>query len=90
MREVGIDYFENSRRATYAQRRYACENPQGFSGYHENSWGVTASDGPGPFRRTINGKDREFHGYIARRCAQWTGRRYVVAVGNSRVPSVCA
>ena len=66
MREVGIDYFENSRRATYAQRRYACENPQGFSGYHENSWGVTASDGPGPFRRTINGKDREFHGYIAR------------------------
>ena len=66
MREVGIDYFENSRRATYAQRRYACENPQGFSGYHENSWGVTASDGPGPLRQTIDGKDRIFHGYIAR------------------------
>ena len=25
MREVGIDYFENSRRANYAQRSYACQ-----------------------------------------------------------------
>jgi hypothetical protein len=66
MREVGIDYFENSRRATYAQRSYACENPRGFKGYHENSWGITASDGPGPLRRTIDGKRRTFHGYIAR------------------------
>jgi hypothetical protein len=66
MREVGIDYFENSRRATYAQRNYACQNPQGFRGYHENSWGITASDGPGPLRRTIDGKRRTFHGYRAR------------------------
>lgn len=28
MRDVGIDYFENSRRATYIQQQYAIENPQ--------------------------------------------------------------
>ena len=27
MREKGIDYFENSRRATFAQRAYAIANP---------------------------------------------------------------
>ncbi|MEO9340843.1 glucoamylase family protein [Mesorhizobium sp. SB112] len=66
MREVGIDYFENSRRATYAQRSYAYQNPRDFRGYHENSWGITASDGPGPLRRTIDGKRRTFFGYMAR------------------------
>jgi hypothetical protein len=33
MREKGIDYFENSRRATYVQQRYAIENPRKFAGY---------------------------------------------------------
>ena len=31
MRERGIDYFENSRRAVYAQRAYAIANPKGFT-----------------------------------------------------------
>ncbi|GAA3264551.1 hypothetical protein GCM10020258_31130 [Sphingomonas yabuuchiae] len=43
----GFDYFENSRRATYAQRRYAINNPAGWRGYGENVWGLTACDGPG-------------------------------------------
>ena len=30
MREKGIDYFENSRRATYAQQQYAIRNPLGL------------------------------------------------------------
>jgi hypothetical protein len=47
MRGKGMDYFENSRRATHVQRRYAIDNPSDFSGYGENSWGITASDGPG-------------------------------------------
>lgn len=42
----GIDYFENSRRATLANRAYCIENPQGFQGYHKNSWGLSACDGP--------------------------------------------
>ena len=48
MRDRGLDYFENSRRATYVQRQYAIRNPKAFRGYNENCWGITASDGPGP------------------------------------------
>ncbi len=33
MRERGFDYFENSRRATYAQRAYAIANPMGWKLY---------------------------------------------------------
>ncbi|HEY4249453.1 MAG TPA: glucoamylase family protein [Lacunisphaera sp.] len=66
MRHKRSDYFENSRRATYVQRRYACENPGGFTGYGAHCWGITASDGPGPVRRTIEGKKRTFFGYEAR------------------------
>jgi hypothetical protein len=66
MREKGIDYFENSRRATYAQQRYAIRNPRGFKGYGENSWGITASDGPGPAVRTVDGVERRFYDYRAR------------------------
>ena len=32
MRSRGIDYFENSRRATIAQRAYAMANPNGQRG----------------------------------------------------------
>src|SRR3546814_12790543 len=46
MRARGIDYFENSRRATLAQRTYAIENPMGWKDYGKNVWGLTASDGP--------------------------------------------
>jgi hypothetical protein len=47
MRAKQITYFENSRRATLAQRAYAVENPRHFKGYNETSWGTTACDGPG-------------------------------------------
>jgi hypothetical protein len=53
----GISYFENSRRATLAQRAYGIANPGGFTGYGGNVWGITACDGPG-FGR--------FAGYTAR------------------------
>lgn len=66
VREKGIDYFENSRRATYVQREYAIRNPRGFRGYGENAWGVTASDGPGPAEHTVDGEDRHFWPYLAR------------------------
>ena len=65
-RKTGIDYFENSRRATFIQQKYAIENPLGFARYGENGWGFTASDGPGPATRTINGIKRKFYDYIAR------------------------
>jgi len=66
MREKGIDYFENSRRATYMQQQYAIHNPREFKGYGENAWGITASDGPGPALLKIDGVERRFFDYEAR------------------------
>lgn len=66
MRAKGIDYFENSRRATYAQQRYAIENPRKFVGYGEHCWGITASDGPGPETLKLDGVEREFFDYLGR------------------------
>jgi hypothetical protein len=66
MRERGIDYFENSRRATLVQRRYAIENPLALPHVGALCWGVSASDGPGPARKKIAGVEREFFDYLAR------------------------
>jgi hypothetical protein len=66
MRQRGIDYFENSRRATYVQQQYAIRNTRGFKGYGEHIWGLTASDGPGPARKRIEGALRRFYDYKAR------------------------
>lgn len=66
MRAKGIDYFENSRRATYIQQQYAIRNPRKFEGYAEFIWGLTASDGPGPARKKVAGKLRQFYDYKAR------------------------
>ena len=66
MRGKKIDYFENSRRATYVQQQYAIRNPRKCAGYGENCWGITASDGPGPESVTISGSKRRFLGYKAR------------------------
>jgi hypothetical protein len=65
-REKGIDYFENSRRATYAQRAYAAANPNGWRDYDENIWGLTACDGPVDKVVLFAGKPRQFHSYWAR------------------------
>lgn len=66
MAERGVDYFENSRRATYVQQRYAEANPRRFLGYSKDVWGITASDGPGPAVKRIGGRVRRFFDYCAR------------------------
>lgn len=66
MKAKGIDYFENSRRATYVQRQYAIENPHGWIGYDSLCWGVTASDGPTDI---YNFDDKIFLGYAGRGAA---------------------
>ena len=66
MRDRGIDYSENSRRATLAQQQYAIRNPRGFREYGDLCWGITASDGPGPATRRIDGIQRRFFDYRAR------------------------
>jgi hypothetical protein len=66
MRHKGIDYFENSRRATLIQQQYAIQNPHGFAEYSEHCWGISASDGPGYVRRRVGGVTRQFFDYLAR------------------------
>jgi len=66
MRAHGLDYFENSRRATYTQRRYAIANPMEWRAYGKNVWGMSASDGPGPARTRYLGKECSFLKYAAR------------------------
>ena len=66
MRGRGIDYFENSRRATYAQRAYAIRNPDGWRGYGADAWGLSACDGPIDGDFVIDGKKRHFFTYAAR------------------------
>lgn len=68
MRGKGIDYFENSRRATLAQQAYGAANPNKWLGYSANVWGWSASDGPGYSKGQyrVNGVAREFNGYMAR------------------------
>lgn len=63
LKEKGIDYFENSRRATYVQRQYAIQNPHGWVGYDSLCWGITASDGP---TEACNFDDKVFLGYAGR------------------------
>jgi len=65
-RSKGIDYFENSRRATYANRAYCIANPGGFNAYSKNIWGLTACDGPAYEQREVNGKKIQFRDYSAR------------------------
>ena len=61
-----MDYFENSRRATLAQRSYAIANPMKWKDYGANVWGLTASDGPQQTLQEYRGQQREFRHYSAR------------------------
>ncbi|WP_271299087.1 glucoamylase family protein [Sphingomonas sp. CV7422] len=66
MRRAGIDYFENSRRATYANRAYCIANPMRWDGYGRDIWGLTACDGPGNLTLPFKGRTATFFGYSAR------------------------
>jgi hypothetical protein len=80
MKEKGIDYFENSRRATYVQREYAIENPKGWVGYDSLCWGFTACDGPG---NTYNFGNKKFEGYAGRGTS---GPDYTIAEDGTIAP----
>jgi len=66
MRGKGIDYFENSRRATYVQRQYAINNPLKYAHYGHHCWGLSASEGPGPAVISVDGIERRFFDYVGR------------------------
>jgi hypothetical protein len=66
MSRKGIDYFENSRRATLGNRAYCYDNPKGFKGYSDSIWGLTACDGPGHFKLSTGNDTLQFWAYRAR------------------------
>ena len=69
MRGKEIDYFENAKRATLSQRAYAIDNPNGWDGYGENVWGLSACDGPLDVELDFQGTKRRFFTYAARGAA---------------------
>lgn len=66
MRRRGLDYFENSRRAVYAQQAYAISNPLRCRDYGATVWGITASDGPADVTLEDASGRRAFRTYAAR------------------------
>jgi hypothetical protein len=66
MKRRGIDYFENSRRAVYAQQAYAVANPRRCQDYGPRIFGLTASDGPADIELPDGSVRRTFHTYTAR------------------------
>ena len=95
MQTKGIDYFENSRRATLANRAYCLKNPNKYANYSQNEWGLTACDGPNDATEIINGKSYKFFGYSARGAASTQivddGTIAPTAAGGSMpfAPDVC-
>lgn len=71
MAAKGIDYAENTRRATYAQRAYAMQNAEGWKGYGPDIWGFSACDGPADLKLTLEGRQRTFRTYAARGVGKW-------------------
>ena len=66
MREKGIDYFENTRRATHVQRQYAIDNPLKFAGYGEIAGGSPRATGPAHDTVKVDGIERQFFDYVGR------------------------
>ncbi len=50
LNDSGINYSENSRLATLANREYSLESRNQHQGYSEDSWGLSASVGPGGYK----------------------------------------
>ncbi len=66
MRGKRSDYFENSRRTVLVQREYARRNPRGCGGFDEESWGLSAGDGPSDEQAQVSNETRRLFGYAAR------------------------
>jgi hypothetical protein len=69
MQKKGIDYAENTRRATLANQAYCIRNPKQFEGYSALEWGLTACDGPAYDKRVWKGQEINFQEYSARGAA---------------------
>ena len=50
LKDNDIDYFENSKKASLANREYSLSFRSEHKSYSENSWGLSASLGPGGYK----------------------------------------
>ncbi len=50
LNDNGVNYFENSKEASLANREYSLYHRAQFQSYTENSWGLSASVGPGGYK----------------------------------------
>jgi hypothetical protein len=66
MNALNDDYFQNSVKATLANKAYCVSNPGNWEGYGENSWGLTACDGPYNGKMMVGNQERQFFDYRAR------------------------
>lgn len=91
----GIDYFENSRRATYSQQAYARDNPNKWRDYSEHIWGFTACDGPADTSFIVDSQQRQFWTYYARGVSfDWVGddgtiAPYAAGASVAFAPEIC-
>lgn len=69
MQRKGLDYFENSRRATLANRAYCLSVKDKFPHYNDTVWGLTACDGPKDTIIWFNGRELRIMPYSARGAA---------------------
>lgn len=61
-----MDYYENTRRAITVQRHYGHFNPNNYTGYNKDIWGLSACAGPDGERLLRNGNSQTCLGYAAR------------------------
>ena len=88
MRDRGIDYFENSRRATYVHQQYAIRNPLEFEGYGDMLLGDH-----GQRRPRLDGAHRQGHRAAFLRLHRARAplrprRRHDRPLGRGRLPAV--
>jgi hypothetical protein len=58
-KDTHANYFVQNRNHTLINRAYCIDNPLNFTGYGENSWGLTASDDPDGYmaHEPVSGRD---------------------------------
>ena len=44
--KLGVDWFENSVKASIANRKYCIDNPNNLKSFHKDAWGMTACETP--------------------------------------------
>ncbi len=60
--DEGIDWFENSRQATLANRQYAIDNKDLFESFGKYGWGMTAGDGPNGYSGFYGAEPNGYNG----------------------------